>query len=144
MNGLKKNKISTDKLVVLDTSPYENREEADKQLIVLRNKDVNARFKSPLLKELKQFCKKNKISFSCKDKFIIEKNKLREKDGLKPLSIGSTELGRIVMESNGQIQGATLQIPTTGYHTVDETACVESIKAIIFILSSFYIKTVNI
>lgn len=44
------------------------------------------------------------------------------------------------MESNGQIQGATLQIPTTGYHTVDETACVESIKAIIFILSSFYIK----
>lgn len=140
----KKNKISTDKLVVLDTSPYENREEADKQLVVLRNKDVNARFKSPLLKELKQFCKKNKISFSCKDKFIIEKNKLREKDGLKPLSIGSTELGRIVMESNGQIQGATLQIPTTGYHTVDETACVESIKAIIFILSSFYIKTVNI
>jgi putative aminopeptidase FrvX len=140
----KKNKISTDKLVVLDTSPYESREEADKQLIVLRNKDVNARFKSPLLKELKQFCKKNKISFSCKDKFIIEKNKLREKDGLKPLSIGSTELGRIVMESNGQIQGATLQIPTTGYHTVDETACVESIKAIIFILSSFYIKTVNI
>ncbi len=65
--------------------------------MVLRNKDVNARFKSPLLKELKQFCKKNKISFSCKDKFIIEKNKLREKDGLKPLSIGSTELGRIVM-----------------------------------------------
>ena len=48
------------------------------------------------------------------------------------------------MESNGQIQGSTLQIPTTGYHTVDETASVESIKAIIFILSSFYIKTVNI
>ena len=88
----------------------------------------------------KQFCKKNKISFSCKDKFIIEKNKLREKEGLKPISIGSTELGRIVMESNGQIQGSTLQIPTTGYHTVDETASVESIKAIIFILSSFYIK----
>ena len=82
----------------------------------------------------------NKISFSCKDKFIIEKNKLREKEGLKPISIGSTELGRIVMESNGQIQGSTLQIPTTGYHTVDETASVESIKAIIFILSSFYIK----
>ncbi|PRM90575.1 peptidase M42 [Aliarcobacter cryaerophilus] len=140
----KKNKISTDKLVVLDTSPFENREEADKQLVVLRNKDVNAKFKSPILKELKKFCKKNKISFSCKDKFIIEKNKLREKEGLKPLSIGSTELGRLVMESNGQIQGSTLQIPTTGYHTVDETASIESIKAIIFILSSFYIKSVNI
>jgi len=48
------------------------------------------------------------------------------------------------MESNGQIQGATLQVPTTGYHTVDETANILSIKAIIFILDSFYIKTTHI
>ncbi len=139
----KKNKITTDKLIVLDTSPYETREEANRQLVVLRNKDVNAKFKSPLLKDLKNFCKKNKITFSCKDDFIKEKNKLRVQEGLKPLSIGSTELGRIVMESKGQIQGATLQVPTTGYHTVDETASIMSIKAIIFILDSFYIKTTN-
>ena len=136
----KKNKISTNRLIVLDTSPYETREEADKQLIVLRNKDVNAKFKSPLLKELKKFCVKNKISYSYKDEFIKEKNIARVEQGLKPLSIGSTELGRIIQASNGNIQGTTLQIPTTGYHTVDETANILSIKAMIFILSKFYIK----
>lgn len=135
-----KNKISTDRLIVLDTSPYENRDEADKQLVVLRNKDVNAKFKSPLLKEIKSFCKKNKISFSCKDDYIKRKNILRQKDGLPTLSIGSTELGRIILESKGKIQGTTLQIPTTGYHTVDETANILSVKSIIYILSSFYIK----
>ena len=140
----KKNKVSTDKLIVLDISPYESRQEADKQMVVLRNKDVNARFKSPLLDEIKKFCKKNKITFSCKDKFITEKNKKRVQEGLKPISIGSTELGRIIMESNKKIQGTTLQIPTTGYHTVDETANILSVKSIIFILSSFYIKTKNI
>ncbi|QKF60018.1 peptidase M42 [Aliarcobacter lanthieri] len=137
----KKQNLCTNELLVLDTSPYDNREDADKQLVVLRNKDVNARFKSPILKQLKNFCKKNKISFSCKDKFIEAKNKIRLEQGLKPLSLGSTELGRIVMESKGRIQGTTLQIPTTGYHTVDETASIESVKAILFILSSLYITT---
>ncbi|OCL82894.1 zinc-binding metallopeptidase family protein [Arcobacter porcinus] len=136
----KKNKLSTNRLIVLDTSPFDTREEANNQQIVLRNKDANAKFKSPLLKEIKSFCKKNKISFSCKDNFLKEKNILRVKNGLKPLSIGSTELGRIILESNGSIQGTTLQIPTTGYHTVDETANILSVKSVIFILSSFYIK----
>lgn len=136
----RKNSITTDKLIVLDTSPYENREEADKQLVVLRNKDANAKFKSPLLKELKKLCKKHKITYSCKDEFIAKKNHLRVEQGLKPISIGSTELGRIVMESNGSIQGATLQIPTTGYHTVEETASIKSIEAILFILSSLYLE----
>ena len=35
-------------LLVLDTSPYESRSEVDKQLVVLRNRDANARFKSIL------------------------------------------------------------------------------------------------
>ena len=30
-----------------------------------------------------------------------------------------------------KIQGTTLQIPTTGYHTVDETANILSVKSII-------------
>ena len=45
------------------------------------------------------------------------------------------------MESKGSIQGATLQIPTTGYHTVEETASIKSVKAILLILSSIYIDT---
>ena len=43
------------------------------------------------------------------------------------------------MESKGTIQGTTLQIPTTGYHTVEETASIKAVKSIIYILSSLYI-----
>ena len=134
-----KNKLTTNELLVLDTSPYDTRVEADVQQVVLRNRDVNARFKSPILKQLKNFCHKNNIPFSCKDTFIQDKNKIRKEKGLPLLTLGSTELGRIVMESKGTIQGTTLQIPTTGYHTVEETASIKAVKAILHILSSFYI-----
>ena len=123
----------------MDTSPYDTRMEADVQQVVLRNRDANAKFKSPVLKQLKNFCHKNGINFSCKDSFIQEKNKIRKEKGLPLLTLGSTELGRIVMESKGTIQGTTLQIPTTGYHTVEETASIKSVKTILHILSSLYI-----
>ena len=134
-----KNNVTTNELLVLDTSPYDTRIEADIQQVVLRNRDANARFKSPVLKQLKNFCHKNSIDFSCKDTFIQEKNKIRKEKGLPLLTLGSTELGRIVMESKGSIQGTTLQIPTTGYHTVEETASIKSVKTILYILSSLYI-----
>ena len=135
----RKNNVTTNELLVLDTSPYDSRVEADVQQVVLRNRDANARFKSPILKQLKNFCHKNRIDFSCKDVFIQEKNKIRKEKGLPLLTLGSTELGRIVMESKGRIQGTTLQIPTTGYHTVEETASIKSVKTILYILSSLYI-----
>ena len=94
---------------------------------------------SPILKQLKNFCHKNEINFSCKDTFIQEKNKVRKEKNLPLLTLGSTELGRIVMESKSSIQGATLQIPTTGYHTVEETASIKAVKSILYILSSLYI-----
>lgn len=135
----RKNNVTTNELLVLDTSPYDSRVEADVQQVVLRNRDANARFKSPILKQLKNFCHKNRIDFSCKDVFIQEKNKIRKEKGLPLLTLGSTELGRIVMESKGRIQGTTLQIPTTGYHTVEETASIKSVKTILYILSNLYI-----
>jgi putative aminopeptidase FrvX len=138
-----KNNLSTNELLVLDTSPYETREQANMQQIVLRNRDANARFKSPLLKTLKNFCHKYSIDFSCKDTYIQEKNKVRVQNNQPLLSLGSTELGRIVKESKGQIQGTTLQIPTTGYHTVEETASLLSIKTMLFILKKLYIKEGN-
>ncbi|RXK06513.1 peptidase M42 [Halarcobacter bivalviorum] len=136
----KKNQITTSELLVLDTSPYNTRVEAEFQDVVLRNRDANARFKSPLLKLLKNFCHKNNIDFSCKDSFIQEKNKKLSAENLPLLSLGSTELGRIVKESKGSIQGTTLQIPTTGYHTVEETATVKSIKSVLYILKNLLIK----
>ena len=44
----RKNKVTTNELLVLDTSPYDTRIEADIQQVVLRNRDANARFKSPV------------------------------------------------------------------------------------------------
>ena len=90
--------MTTNELLVLDTSPYETRVEADVQQVVLRNRDANARFKSPVLKQLKTFVTKTELIFSCKDTFIQEKIEL-EKKNLPLLTLGSTELGRIVMES---------------------------------------------
>ena len=135
----KKNNITTSELLVLDTSPYNTREEAEVQEIVLRNRDANARFKSPLSKILKNFCHKNNINFSCKDTYIQEKNKLLSEKKLPLLSLGSTELGRIIKESKKSIQGTTLQIPTTGYHTVEETASIKSVKSALYILKNIYI-----
>jgi len=44
-------------------------------------------------------------------------------------SLGSTELGRIIAASNGFVQGTTLQIPTTGYHTMEEASSLAASKA---------------
>lgn len=134
----KKNSITTSELLVLDTSPYNSRDEAQLQDIVLRNRDANARFKSPLLKTLKNFCHKNNINFSCKDAYIQEKNRILNENNKPLLSLGSTELGRIIKESKNSVQGTTLQIPTTGYHTVEETTSIKAVKSILYILKTLY------
>ena len=47
------------------------------------------------------------------------------------------------MESRGTIQGTTFKFQQH-YHTVEETASIKSVKAILYILSSLYIeKKVN-
>jgi putative aminopeptidase FrvX len=39
--------------------------------------------------------------------------------------------------TGGTINGTTLQIPTTGYHTANESASLESIRAAIRLLSVY-------
>ncbi len=140
LDWFKKNRVSSSDLLVLDTSPYDTREEAELQDIVLRNRDANARFRSYMLKNLKNFCHKNNINFSCKDIYIQEKNKILKENNKPLLSLGSTELGRIIKESKGSVQGTTLQIPTTGYHTIEETTSIRSLKSVLYILKNLYIK----
>jgi hypothetical protein len=48
--------------------------------------------------------------------------------------LGSTELGRIIAASNGLVDGTTIQMPTIGYHTMHESASVESVDAFIDML----------
>jgi len=127
--------ISTKELLVLDTSPYESLEDIQKLDVVLRNRDENAVFKSPLKNKIKKIAIKEDIKYHFKDAYL--KNKMLQ-NGTKG-SLGVTELGRIIHETKGEIQGTTLQLPTIGYHTVNETTSVESVQSIIKILSILYL-----
>ena len=125
--------ISTNRLLVLDTSPYPSCEAAEQQDLVLRKKDASGVFDESFTAEIANRCDALGISHAFKDEWIERQNMLRE----KPYSLGRTELGRLIAASGGQINGTTLQIPTTGYHTAEETASLSSIKAAIGLLSTF-------
>lgn len=112
---------ATDKLIVVDTSPYPDRETADRQQVVLRRRDANAPFNSDITDMLESLCRSQAITYAFKDAWIDEQNRRAIALGNEPQSLGSTELGRIIAASNGFVQGTTLQIPTTGYHTMEES-----------------------
>ncbi|GAB1265526.1 peptidase M42 [Aurantivibrio infirmus] len=126
----------SNELVVVDTSPYPDRETADKQQLVLRHKDANADFSHAITQRLEDSCKKLGISYSYKDDYITQKNSEALAQGKNPQSYGSTEMGRIIAASNGLVLGTTLQIPTTGYHTMEESASIQSCNAFISLLKN--------
>ena len=123
--------LTTNRLLVLDTSPFPDRPQADSQDLVLRRKDAHAVFDPTTVAELEQICNELKFSYLFKDEWMERTNSQRALEGLPSRSIGSTELGRLINASNGTIQGATLQIPTTGYHTPRESARLTSVYACI-------------
>lgn len=127
--------LSTNELLVLDTSPYQTLEDIKKLDIVLRNRDSNAIFKSPLKNKIKKIAHNENIRYHFKDTYLKEKMALT---GIKG-SYGTTELGRLIKATKGTIQGATLQIPTIGYHTTEETATKKSVLSVITILEKLYI-----
>lgn len=125
--------ISTNRLLVLDTSPYPTREAALEQDLVLRKKDASSHFDPLFTAEIESRCDSLGISHTFKDEWIERQNLLRGKTS----SLGRTELGRLIIASGGQINGTTMQIPTTGYHTASETASLTSIQAAIDLLNTF-------
>lgn len=126
---------STNELIVVDTSPYPDRASAEQQELVLRNRDANASFSRAITERLEEACRSLDISYSYKDRYIQERNEAALAEGKSPQSLGSTEMGRITAASNGLVLGTTLQIPTTGYHTMEETASISSCSAFIQVLS---------
>lgn len=126
--------VSTDRLIVLDTSPYPDIETVRRQQVVLRNQDANALFDQNMTAQLKQLCEANAISYSFKDEYIEAQNRALINGGAEPISLGSTELGRIVMASKGMVNGTTLQIPTSGYHTINETTTVDACETFVRLL----------
>ncbi len=119
----------TDRLIVVDTSPYPDRHSADQQQVVLRKKDANALFNKDLTTWLETLCTEQNIAFAYKDEYIDQQNRHAEQHGGHPHSLGSTEMGRIIAASNGFVQGTTLQIPTSGYHTMSEAASLAANEA---------------
>ncbi|MEZ5503432.1 MAG: peptidase M42 [Halioglobus sp.] len=122
-------------LIVVDTSPYPDFQAASEQQLVLRNKDANALFNRQLTRRLLNLCEHRGIRFQMKDAYVEAMNVQLRAAGEDPRSLGSTEMGRIISASNGLVDGTTLQIPTSGYHTMSESAPISSVKAFIDILS---------
>lgn len=127
---------STNQLIVVDTSPYPDFDTAKSQNVVLRNKDANANFNQALTHKLMNTCENLGISYQFKDAYVEELNTKRKAAGEEPNSLGSTEMGRIISASNGLVDGTTLQIPTSGYHTMNETAAYTSVEAFLTLLTS--------
>lgn len=127
--------INTNELLVLDTSPYNSIEDVNHLDVVLRNRDENGYFRSPLKSKIKKIAIENNINYHYKDAYL--KNMMAN-DVVKS-SLGVTELGRIIYATKGKIQGTTLQIPTIGYHTSKETTNMKSVDVMVKILSELYL-----
>ena len=133
LSWFQRQRLTTQRLIVLDTSPYPDRAAAEIQQVVLRRRDANGWFATELTAELERKCQAMGISYSYKDAYIEAQN--REQG--KTYSLGRTELGRLVTASNGEINGTTLQIPSTNYHTPNETAAIDAIAAVRHLLMSY-------
>ena len=69
---------STNQLVVVDTSPFHDEEAANKQLLVLRNRDANASFNVELTAKLARECENLGITYCYKDEYIEAQNKFNK------------------------------------------------------------------
>ncbi len=98
-------------LVVLDTSPYLSLDEKERGFLTLRNADERAEFDEKIGKKIKKNLNRKKIPYH-----------------LKSSDIGKTELGTVIKETKGKINGSTIQLPSTNYHTTYETCTKESLK----------------
>ncbi|MCB1229351.1 MAG: peptidase M42 [Verrucomicrobiae bacterium] len=133
LSWFQRERWATRRLLVIDTSPYPDAEAATAQELVLRNRDATGQFDASFTAEIRDLCERLGISYSFKDAWIEAQNAQRA----KPMSLGRTELGRLVTATGGEISGTTLQIPTTGYHTANETASLASVRAALRLLSSY-------
>ena len=124
---LKKKRIETQEMIIIDTSPYREAAPVEGNVIVLRNRDKSAEFNNILVQKIKQRCTDLLLPFQMKDEYFLSQ-------GLETKDLGSTELGRIVENTNNKWSGATVQIPTIEYHTSYETTsrgCIESYYALL-------------
>lgn len=125
--------LETQKLLILDTSPYSEHKFVKDGIIVLRARDKSALFNLELSESIADYCAQNNIPFHFKDQYLLSKGKEIE-------DLGSTELGRLIMGTAGQWSGTSVQIPTLEYHTSFETTTHKAITNYYRLLSDLVIE----
>lgn len=124
--------IETDRLIVLDTSPYDTSDYADAGKIVLRNRDSLGVFNASMVNGLKKTCEALNLAFDVKDETLTALGK-------KENQLGRTELGRLIHEHKNRWSGATVQIPTFNYHTNNESTTRLAICNVMGLLAEYCI-----
>ena len=118
---LEKNRIISQTIIVLDTSPYNSSEPVDQGMVIFRNRDMSEKFNPAMVAALKQRAENLKIPYQFKDEYLIA-------NGKNTRQLGSTELGRLIQGTKRTWSGATIQIPTLMYHTSNETTSLHAIQ----------------
>ncbi len=119
--------IQSHEIVTIDTTPYEENNPLDEGLLALRNEDQHGVFNPDLVARLQKRCRQLGIKYDMKDEVIRAKNAALPADK-KPAKLGTTELGRVVEETKGRLNGATVQLPTTSYHTNHEMTSLRALE----------------
>jgi putative aminopeptidase FrvX len=119
-NYLQSQDTASREIITLDTTPYDDARAISEGLIVFRNRDENGEFNPNLVERLRTACDEQDIKYEMKDE-VIEAQNAQLPEGTKPKKLGKTELGRVIQYTDGKFNGATVQIPTTRFHTNHET-----------------------
>jgi putative aminopeptidase FrvX len=130
---LSRHKIETKNLIILDTSPYNDPEPIDQGMIIFRNRDMSGVFNLDLARAFKSRATAMGLHFQFKDEVLLSRGKTIEQ-------IGSTELGKIILNSAGRWSGASVQIPTLMYHTSNETTSLKALENYYRFLEDILIK----
>ncbi len=130
---LKKTRVKTQNLLVIDTSPYADSAPIDEGLVILRNRDKSAWFNPEMTYLLKLRCDQLGIPYQFKDEVLLAKGKTVDQ-------LGSTELGKIILNTKKEWTGASVQIPTMMYHTSNETTSRKAIRNYYHLLKNILIE----
>ena len=106
----KEENLNVKNLIVLDTTPYPSSSDFENGKIIFRRADSNGKFNIAFIDKLKAYAKDQEIPYAIK------------------VPRGKTELGRLVEFTNGNFNGATIQIPSTNYHSNKEMTNVKCLK----------------
>jgi putative aminopeptidase FrvX len=120
----------TSDLLVLDVTPYKDDSALNQGSVVLRNRDHFGVFDRSQVDQLRTKCGELGIDYRVKD----EELKAAGQDFM-----GITELGFIINRTEERLNGASLQLPTTNYHSNHETTSLAALdnyyKALTAVLS---------